>query len=139
MDSLSQAKVQSRFLKLAQQRIVREIEMQRGEGDVAFPNGSEIAVGILVPLRRNSAEPVILPAGRVGALHHPLMIGPAALPCQACALQIGAGNVDIQKRACGQRALQDSSSQVRRRDRWAARCSAPLRVATAPRIVARTR
>src|SRR3954468_15302688 len=52
--------------------MVREVEVQRRDGDVAVLHGLEVCALVVVPRRRTAADPVVRPPARIEPLDHAL-------------------------------------------------------------------
>ena len=103
--------IQSRLLEILEQWVVGQIQVQRSQGNESLADGGEIAAGTLIPFRRYPAEPVVLSARWVGALHHSLMVGSPSLPGQPGAVGLPLRHVDVEQGSGGKRRLKNPARQ----------------------------
>src|SRR5215472_3226355 len=101
-------------LELAQQLLVREVELQRRHRDEAIVDRRiAIAAGNILVLILAAADPVVLAAARVHVLHHVVAVGMLAEPGDGVTRPLNVGwNVDVEKHLGRRRILERGPGQL---------------------------
>src|SRR6266700_1841644 len=76
--------------------VVRQVEMQRRDGDEATLHRLEVSPFARMPGRLAGADPVVLPAARIEPLHQRLGVDALAEPRHTHALERLGGEVDVE-------------------------------------------